>query len=562
MNRAPSEDLTARSAEVEQDAGVASFAYATPPGTSPEAALAAWLEGARAERRGNLTRGLDFADRAWACAAEHGFLAEQIEAGRLRVHFLFRSGRFQALIGIARQVLPLLEEQDHVVAQAEVLRSLTLGAALAGDFDTALAAAHDALALARRSDDRRLTSMALNALGACLERMGDPWQAERLMHEAAALLGEQATEIELMATHNNLAAVALGAYHLLSRSGHETECAEALERALHHAQAARPHALAMRDPHALVLADAHYGEALLLSGRIDEARTVLAATLANCQRHAFAEQTLRIRCALAEASLANGRVAQAHAELQALLREPIEAHGELVRLRLWHAAYLAARRLGHIEQALYCLERYHALEHTRSVAQLMAQARYVVTRLEAERLAGIYAGKAQTEPRDGEAPADPLTGLGNREALAARMPQLVREAESRGAPLTLALIDMDRFETLRERFGQDAAERVLQQFARLLADNIRGADLPLRWDDDAFLVALPDTDGDRAFEVCERLREAVEAHPWGELAEGLEVTLSVGLASAPPYATDLLIGRAESAMYRAKHLGRNRVALA
>jgi len=287
---------------------------------------------------------------------------------------------------------------------------------------------------------------------------------------------------------------------------------------------------------------------------------VLAATLASCQRYGFVEQALRIRSALAEANLANGRVAQAHAELQALLREPVEAQGELVRMRLWHAAYQAARRLGHVEQALYCLERYHELEHTRSVAQLMAQARYVVTRLEAERRLGPHAVELPGPLCD--APADPLTGLGNREALAARMPQLVREAEAGRAPLTLALIDMDRFETLRERFGQDVAERVLQQLARLLADNIRGADLPLRWDDDAFLVALPDTDADRAFEVCERLREAVEAYPWAELADGLEVTLSIGLASAPPYATDLLIGRAESAMYRAKHLGRNRVALA
>ena len=60
----------------------------------------------------------------------------------------------------------------------------------------------------------------------------------------------------------------------------------------------------------------------------------------------------------------------------------------------------------------------------------------------------------------------------------------------------------------------------------------------------------------------ERLRQAVEAYAWVQLAPDLDVTLSIGLANAPPYATDLLVVRAESAMLRAKYLGRNRVALA
>jgi diguanylate cyclase (GGDEF)-like protein len=104
--------------------------------------------------------------------------------------------------------------------------------------------------------------------------------------------------------------------------------------------------------------------------------------------------------------------------------------------------------------------------------------------------------------------------------------------------------------------------QVLQVLAQMLRDNTRARDLLLRLADDQILVALPDTVADRAVEVCERLRMAVEQYPWGQLAEGLDVTLSIGLANAPPYATDLLVARAESAMYRAKHLGRNRVALA
>jgi diguanylate cyclase (GGDEF)-like protein len=138
----------------------------------------------------------------------------------------------------------------------------------------------------------------------------------------------------------------------------------------------------------------------------------------------------------------------------------------------------------------------------------------------------------------------------------------MRRAETEGSPLTVALVDVDNFKPLRAGFGSGVANQVLQALAQMLRENTRGADLLLRWDTDQFLVVLPETIPDRAFEVCERLRLAVEGHDWGQLAPGLDVTLSVGLAHPSPYATDALILRAKSAVERAKHLGRNRVALA
>ncbi len=115
---------------------------------------------------------------------------------------------------------------------------------------------------------------------------------------------------------------------------------------------------------------------------------------------------------------------------------------------------------------------------------------------------------------------------------------------------------------MRSQFGTVVADGVLQGVAEILRKNTRGADLLVRWDVDQFLVVLPDTVADRAFEVCERIRQAAQEHGWKRLDDALDVTLSIGLASPPPFATDLLVARAESAMLRAKHLGRNRVALA
>jgi len=200
----------------------------------------------------------------------------------------------------------------------------------------------------------------------------------------------------------------------------------------------------------------------------------------------------------------------------------------------------------------------------------MAQSRFFVSRLEAEqaRAAADHAHRkvdaltARTQALEAHVQRDPLTGLGNRRFLEARMPGLILDCEQQQRPLTLALIDADHFKQINDQHGHAIGDAVLQQLAQLLRENTRGSDLLLRYGGEEFLAVLPDTVADRAFEVCERLRQSVEAHDWQDLSPGLVVTLSIGLASAPPYSTDLLISRADAAMYRAKHLGRNRVALA
>ena len=102
-------------------------------------------------------------------------------------------------------------------------------------------------------------------------------------------------------------------------------------------------------------------------------------------------------------------------------------------------------------------------------------------------------------------------------------------------------------------------DRVLVALAGVLRANTRAGDLVARVGGEEFLLALPEAGPERAAEVCERLRAQVAAHDWAALATGLTVTLSVGLTSAPPYDAETLSLRADSALYRAKAAGRNRV---
>lgn len=523
--------------------------------------VAEWLAAAAAQRSGDLAEGLALANKAWHAAKAQAYFAEQLEAGYWRAHFLFRRGEAGALVSISEELLPLMREQGPSARLCELLRWLSMAAGDQDNFEVALQAAHEGVSTAHELGDPSARCLALNAMGVCFNRMGDPWQAERLMKEAAALLGEKAGPFESMVTQNNLARVSLDAFQLMQDTGHDTECARALQRALAHAEAARPHALAMGDPFARAVADGNRAKALLYLGRLDEAEPLLQEVLAINERHGHVSHIHGVRCALVELVLARGKTAEAlNAAL--LLLEHREMHSlGLTTQRAHRCAYRAAKALGREALALQHLEQSQSLERRRGVTQLLAQARFFVSRLEAQQRVDSERN-ARHVASGTEHDRDPLTGLGNREHLAARMPALVLDAELHHTPLTIALIDVDRFKPLRSQFGTVVADGVLQGVAEILRKNTRGADLLVRWDVDQFLVVLPDTVADRAFEVCERIRQAAQEHGWKRLDDALDVTLSIGLASPPPFATDLLVARAESAMLRAKHLGRNRVALA
>jgi diguanylate cyclase (GGDEF)-like protein len=536
-----------------------------------EKQLAERLARAReAQKESRLDEGLALAEAAWDQACALGLVAEQIEAGRLRTFFLYRRGALAPMLVAAEAVLPLLRAQGADPGLFDLLRWMTFGACEIGDFETAMRCGTEAHALAHELRDTSLIALALNALGACFERMGDPWQAERLMNEAAALVRVQATPYERVVTLNNLCGVCLGAFYLLRDSGNDAECTAALDRALGYAREARPHALEYGDPFALAMTEGNLGEALLHSGALDEAEQLLAQALTQAGARGFVAQCWRLRCSVAELMLLRDEPRRAWDDLDQLLREMADKGPAATALRAHHALYRAAKQLGQAADALAQFEAYQTIERRRSIAQLRAQSRLFVTRLESEqaraqadnarREASVQRARAQTLEEDAQ--RDPLTGLGNRRLMEARILPLMRDAERDGLPLTLAMIDADRFKAVNDRFGHEVGDRVLAQLAAMLKENTRASDLLVRYGGEEFLVVFPDTLSDRAFEVCDRLRQRVDTYRWSEIAEGLAVTLSIGLASAPPYAADLLIARADAAMYQAKHLGRNRVALA
>jgi diguanylate cyclase (GGDEF)-like protein len=156
---------------------------------------------------------------------------------------------------------------------------------------------------------------------------------------------------------------------------------------------------------------------------------------------------------------------------------------------------------------------------------------------------------------------DALTGALNRRAIMEALDAALDAAELQAGPLAVALVDLDHFKGINDRFGHPVGDDVLRRFVTVAARSLRVSDRIGRWGGEEFLVVLPASGGAEAARmVADRLREAVATHPWSEFGADLEVTVSVGVALARPGMTQgELLGRADLSLYRAKRAGRDRV---
>jgi two-component system cell cycle response regulator len=239
---------------------------------------------------------------------------------------------------------------------------------------------------------------------------------------------------------------------------------------------------------------------LRAAGRLDEAYDALARS-AELERQAFRELSelqLRLERATLEASAAR----QTSSALAAKNRQLAEAHAELER---------RARKLEALQE------------------QLQEQA---------ER--------------------DWLTGLHNRRYFAREIERLL--AEQPGDWFSLAVVDLDHFKSINDRFGHEIGDHVLVRVAALLSDVLRQPDIVVRSGGEEFLVLMPATEMNAATACCERIRQKIRDEAWERIAPELTVTASVGVASTnDPDQLAALARAADERLYDAKRSGRDRV---
>jgi diguanylate cyclase len=157
---------------------------------------------------------------------------------------------------------------------------------------------------------------------------------------------------------------------------------------------------------------------------------------------------------------------------------------------------------------------------------------------------------------------DPLTGLPNRAAWSERLEHEVGQWQQHGNTLMLAMLDLDHFKRINDNYGHLAGDKVLKIIATVLRKRLRGSDFIARFGGEEFVLLLPSTVPAAGMKLLEHLRASIEACPFHFKGERVTITISMGLtAFKPGEHSDLVLKRADQALYRAKNAGRNRVEL-
>ncbi len=162
------------------------------------------------------------------------------------------------------------------------------------------------------------------------------------------------------------------------------------------------------------------------------------------------------------------------------------------------------------------------------------------------------------EKLEGMAHIDALTGAYNRRYFYEISKKIVSYAKREKRPLSLAMLDIDKFKDINDNFGHDVGDQILKIFVSKIQNNIRESDVFVRYGGEEFIVLLPNTDTEQALVISEKLREIIESY---DVIDNIHFTVSIGVSSFINSTDNLenLIKRADEALYKAKNSGRNQV---
>jgi diguanylate cyclase len=171
--------------------------------------------------------------------------------------------------------------------------------------------------------------------------------------------------------------------------------------------------------------------------------------------------------------------------------------------------------------------------------------------------------KAELQGAKSEALTDPLTALGNRRMFECVLRDATVRATETGEPLSLLLVDIDRFKNFNDDFGHLVGDQVLKLFAVVLKENIKGQDTAARYGGEEFAVVLPNTANSHARKLADNIRRNIGDKKLVNRKTGMklrQITVSIGVAQYRyDESTSQFLERADRGLHYAKRLGRNQV---
>jgi two-component system, cell cycle response regulator len=541
----------------------------------PERLLAA-SEAARAQ--GEPVRAGELARRAAVAARAGGERRLAARADALLGLSLWRQGLPEAALDVASRALADTDALGTPAWAIELRHTIVMASCELLIPADALPHAVAALRLAREHEGvlgAGPVSWSLNRLSTVYESLGDVDRAIELMQEAARVAragGDLevrfAAQVNLASAFNAAAQQADDAGEPDPRRTHASQALQAARLAL---------SLAGGHPHREMMCFGIECTALEWAGDS-------AAMFPAIERHQALARRMQLPHFLAlgemlrvRALLACGRAEAACEALDAVLAgNPFEGDEEAIS-RALEVGWRVYRAAGRTAESLRALESLRQRERCQMQRRIAAASRSLLRELEVEsarhEAAALRRRAAELEQRAAEAThaalQDSLTGLANRRALDSSLLSWLRE-EGRQAVgdsrFCAALIDIDHFKAINDTHGHDVGDQVLRELAQLLTAGTRDGDFVARSGGEEFVLLLAGSALERAAEVCERLRLRVQQHDWSRVlppaaaGRGAAITISIGLTAATALDdVSSLRRRADMAMYRAKHAGRNRL---
>jgi diguanylate cyclase (GGDEF)-like protein len=479
-------------------------------------------------------------------------------------------------------LLRRIRDSGEDAVRAELQCELALGFLTLDLHQDALVHALEAIGAAQGSGAELLLCRATCTMGLAQAALGWHDEAQRTLLDALRMARVLQSHDQMRDALLGLSALALPASKPHAQGADASTSREAIDQARGYAEQALAIVRKPGRPPSPGMVLCELGRCLAECGRIEAAQAVLGDAHSQAVRHGDALLKLRADAGLAEIMLQRGEfesVAALAAELLAGARE-LQDNG--VHARAEHLLYESHKALEDLPRALAHLERYLVIRQDQRATLHALQARLTMKRVEHE-LARARAVRrramavpaqdpwqttstlAMLDERRTELSAaqDPVTGLGNRRHIERELPRLLALSERRKSTLSVALIELDHFRTVTERFGRPVRDMVLKVIADILHAHTRSADLVARTAPQEFVYVLCDASRDGARDACERLRLAVQNHPWESIAPSLVITASIGLCEqGHKLNAAQLLARADRALYFARSRGRNRVVLA
>ncbi|MDR3426377.1 GGDEF domain-containing protein [Silvimonas sp.] len=324
---------------------------------------------------------------------------------------------------------------------------------------------------------------------------------------------------------------------------------------------------------------AYYAEAHAGNGDFAAAMEWIEQSLGACrqqgeQRQLWGESITLL--AWADVLERQGECTAAVARLQTALSHALMLNAPSLILRIHRKLYELNKAQDHFEAGLHHHRAWHQALETqmqRLGEQKLQQATQrrlarLEQRMELERarhennrlLARVQTHEQTIQTLSSVAQTDALTGAWNRRALEDRLARLHNESNTDGWPLSILMIDLDHFKEINDRFTHILGDQVLQGVVQLITSTCRSEEFIARYGGEEFTLLLPGVQLPGALQIAERIRSTVAAHTWPGLLPDVHLTVSIGTAELRPgeAATELL-ARADTALYVAKHGGRNQV---